>query len=681
MKLTVVSFDGDSTINDKITFYCELAGGGNNPLTIPGANNRFMDLVGAYPKLTSTRGKLRKLELMASLVSDATPFTKRDLLAGIFDSTDYSGTAKTLIVSDDEDSDKQWKIDCIVLGFEWDKTDQGTYAADITLVTLDDTWEETSETSDVWNITASGQTNSITPSGNKDILPLFEIKPTGARSGAGMGYRSFVQVTNPMSRRFRGFINIANSEASNGLDTSTLVGAGKMQADGDDLRVRVDGERRDRYLQDMNTASTEIWIRLGLKPKILPTLGTAIAGAGAITTIDFEDTPANVKRIGRMPERGQVVIASEYFTYTGKDEDELQLTGVKRSAFGSSAAAHSVADVITWIQHRIWLVYGDTSATAPNSPDASDLQHVFRGDSENDRLDFDEFMTEAKGRGDEWYSQINFREPAGNTATGEPGETTLFTGSAEANSNIPVWADPATFLGQQLRPVRVGDEYVKTAATLLWHFYHEAGMDTVTVTGRKFATSTSYWPRVELWYSKNGTDWEVLWTEAAPGSASTWADFSAGINGVAKALGDTYRHIALVMKGSMPAGTSEQRALVEYSDVVVDLDTTNVPAVSIGAEQGSQYELKNVTLSNDTTGESLRLKRLTITLNQSLVIDCATRQVYLLEDNVILRRYQFTDVIRGRWITLRGDTANVLSFTDVGTGNLTITTKYTGRNN
>jgi hypothetical protein len=676
MKLEFVSFNADTLSGYTVEFKA-VAG---NALSTPKLNPKFLSRIGNYPKLISVSGKMRTVPIQVRPTAESSPRTQRDAIAEVFDASDYTGSLKTLIAQDADNSNKQWKLDGVVIKFEWmDDIKQ----ANVVLAAPDPVWTSVTQTTDIWNITASGQTNAITPDGNAAVRPVIEIKPTGTRTGASTQYQRFVKITNPLGRRQRGAINIANAEASNGLDTDALVTAGKLQADGDDLQVFVNGHRRNRWLQDPNTTSTEIWNRYNLRRGITATLGTAIAGAGDITTIDFEDTPANRQALERMPHRGQVLINSEYFKYRGKtirtgtNTAKLRLNNVKRDAFGSSQAAHSVADTITWIQNRIWLRYGDTGAVNQNSADADDLQPVMRHDSENDRHDFDNFTTEEGSRANEWEGHIKFRRPIGATSTGAPNETTLYTGSAETNSDVPAWADPGTFLGFSLRPVQEGGEYLRTRAALWWEYYHPAGIDSVTLTGRIWATDrANYWPRLQLLYSQNGIDWQIKATIAAPTANSTWEN---QLTTTAQALSTNPRHIALVMRGIMPAGTTETRALAEFSDVLVSLVTANVPTVAIGAEQTSQYEFRNAILKNDTTGESIAINDLVIGINETLVIDCETNEAYLKEDETNLRTYIDFDTIRSRWIYMQG--ATTWSYTDSGTGNVTVTMKFYDRNN
>ncbi|MDH5607472.1 MAG: hypothetical protein OEY93_11370, partial [Anaerolineae bacterium] len=506
MQLEIISFDGSTIINDGINFRGSIPEGGAGGLSLQPPEASFAARTGQFPKLAAMRGREKYLAMKFEVLDQSQMLAKRDVLAGIFDASETSGELKTLVVSD---GGSEWQLEGVVVGFSFDAA---LGSATVVFAAPDPVWRSVIQNTDTWNITASGQTRSISTEGNTTALPYFEIKPTGVRSGNGMSYRRFVEVINPMRHNFRGALNLANGEISNGLDTAALTTA-KMQADGDDLQVRVDGQNCDRWLQDMDTGSTEIWIRLNLKAGISVSLGAAIPASGEISMIELEDTPANMNRIKRMPQAGQVRVGSEYFCYQGKDVQELKLLDIKRSAFGSAKAAHSTGETVIWIEHRIWLVYGDPDAGPANSEEAANLQPVFRLDSENERLDFDVFSTENGGRQGEWEGQLKFRRPAGRTATGEPGETTLYSASAESNADNPDWSDPGTHLGQQLRPVREGAEYLRTRASLWWSFYHPAGITAVTVSGRKFAADCSHWPRVELLYSSNGSDWQVKWSE------------------------------------------------------------------------------------------------------------------------------------------------------------------------
>ena len=85
-----------------------------------------------------------------------------------------------------------------------------------------------------------------------------------------------------------------------------------MQADGDDLRVWVNGIEVDRWLQDIDTATTQVWVNLDWQPLEEGSLATAVAATGAITTLDLNED------ISGFPSNGVLIVGSEAFVYTGK---------------------------------------------------------------------------------------------------------------------------------------------------------------------------------------------------------------------------------------------------------------------------------------------------------------------------------------------------------------------------
>jgi hypothetical protein len=89
--------------------------------------------------------------------------------------------------------------------------------------------------------------------------PTIEFRPTVQRasgtSTAGWKYRTVEEVANDTGRAM---VNVAYPLDLG--DTATKVAAGKMQADGDDVRIIRDGKEVARTLVGMNTADTTAWI-------------------------------------------------------------------------------------------------------------------------------------------------------------------------------------------------------------------------------------------------------------------------------------------------------------------------------------------------------------------------------------------------------------------------------------
>lgn len=183
-----------------------------------------------------------------------------------------------------------------------------------------------------------------------------------------------------------------------GLDTAALVAAGKMRADGNDLRVLVNGQEQPRYLHGMNTSTTKVWVNLF--PKIAPalTISAGIAAGGEVASITFNQA------INALPSTGQgriVMIGDELFTYTTKSDAARTIYGVKRAQFNSSAAAHSSGATAHWIQFDIRILYGNPSAVSPSVDEA--YRPAFSLSSTNEVWTYTEFGVDAQTQPGGWY--------------------------------------------------------------------------------------------------------------------------------------------------------------------------------------------------------------------------------------------------------------------------------------
>lgn len=159
-----------------------------------------------------------------------------------------------------------------------------------------------------------------------------------------------------------------------GFDHAALVAAGKSQADGDDLRVYVDGQEVPRWLgrhadTDANSTMTRIWANLHLAPMrtavTWTTAGSNNPATGG-TLIVKEGTTSG------WPERGAILWHNECILYDGKTDNAF--LNVTRGARGTVAAAHGAGTVMYWVEHRIQLAYGDTSIGTPVS--RTDLEPI-----------------------------------------------------------------------------------------------------------------------------------------------------------------------------------------------------------------------------------------------------------------------------------------------------------------
>jgi len=281
-----------------------------------------------------------------------------------FDVTDE--TPYNFVVQDVANGSTQYQVPAVPVQFNPSNTrvdNQGNVSVTMS-VAGDPVWKAVTQSAGTWSITSSGGTYDVTISGNAESYPVFEVTPTSAPTNTYL-YRRYVTVYPNSANEW---VDRDLDVTGGGWDTATLVSGGKMQADGDDLRVKVNGTQVARWLNGIDGASTQVWVNLTMPPAANSTLLTGIA-AGTPSTIDVELTPSNRRALRSMPKRGIVLINSEQFTYDDKtiSPDVLSLTVNERAVRGTSAGTHSQGDTIRWIPYNIVVMYGN-----------SDLRHLAR---------------------------------------------------------------------------------------------------------------------------------------------------------------------------------------------------------------------------------------------------------------------------------------------------------------
>jgi hypothetical protein len=565
-----------------------------------------------------------------------------------FDTTDVS--LKELVCRDAAGSGS-WKLDCVVRQIV---RIEG-HAVTIQLVAPDGIWQSANENSDSWSITASGQTHDVDVAGTKFARPTFEITPTAAKTGVGLIYKRWVPLYSNVDDPLTGYpIELSDG----GFDTATLVSGGKMQADGDDLRVFVDGAETTRWLVDMNTASTLIWTVLDLGARREVDLDDAIAGAGSITEITYQSGRDADRAFADFPPEGVLLIDDEAFVYTGKDSKEHKFTGVTRAAKGTSIAAHASGATVRLIQHDIWLCYGDSGLGAPDSDDSR--KPIFELDSSsNTEWDYDEFQSSETARAAQWE--------AGVVKSRVPGEETdWYTANQETD------ADPAEEMGLRVGAYDNRGRWRGDRGLVVWTLSQPCGIDEVTASGEYYRYGSA-WPKVGLQYgtgSGRRIKYKSQWELSSP-TEDTWTAW----NKPSESLGATAVSIQFFINGSVGSG-EDNRACLEAADVTVSFDSDVVPTVAIGAEQGG-YEL-DCRITNNETGEWIKL-HVVVDTNETIIVDTEAKTVvYDADGSNYLPSISFSSV-RQQWLKLLPGQSNELQFDDTGTQGVTFVTKWRDR--
>lgn len=365
----VVSFDGTSIQNANYRAY----------LQAEDARSREVEPVhlstGGDPILARTVKQPKPLVLGIDLLVSGNITGAKDELLALF----TPGTTGTLIVEwmGTAISSRQLTATVVEVG-PW--PDGGDSLFQVILSATAAQWAASTQTSTAQNVTSSGQTWAVTNNGQTaDLAPVIQIKPTSAKAASNSWTkRRQVLVVNRVDRPFGGgddryghAIDLTNG----GWDTAAEVSGGDMQADGDDLRVYLNGRSVPRWFGGggINSTTTRVFINLELRPALRTQLDSAItagspADAGNLdVSIDIQDWPTEGYLY--IPSSGECI---RYDAISDADADPQQFQSVTRGVRNTTAAAASAGDDVYYVEHEIDIIYGHSGATAPDA--ASDRQ-------------------------------------------------------------------------------------------------------------------------------------------------------------------------------------------------------------------------------------------------------------------------------------------------------------------
>lgn len=631
--LTIVSWDGYA-INDGTNYLAGFSPG--MEWGLPDVGVRSVPRLGAWPVLATIAREGRELSLYVSIANAANVRALRAQLLRWFDPEDE--TPKRLIIRDSDGVTERYVLAIcqavrpVLIG---DVAACGLFRVSLA-VHGDVRWRSVVAAGDVWDVTASGQTRVIANGGADEAYPVITFEPTSAKTG-GYNYRRWLPVVWRSTNAANGYPVMA------ALDTAALVLAGKMQADGDDLRVQVDGLEVNRWLYNMNAAATHVWLNLNFTAAPVLTLRTAFAAGDIVTSLDLD----NAVEMALLPATGTVLIDSEAFAYTGRDLLNRQLTGVTRAAKGTAAAGHTAATTVRWIQRDVYLLYGNATATAPATDDR--------------------------------YAPAFWLTASTNTLwvyNGEFGDSgNLRTGRWTPDGAIGVSSDAGCYTG---RHRTLADPYSVIGAWQAWdstggrgwNLVHPCGIVNAEWYGEQIAVNdggSSRPPYVSctLWYFLT-TGWTLAATVAQPSVADVYEAWTQplAVPGWSRAY-----KIGFTLAAGYHSG-------LEVNLIDVHLDASTTPLALVGAEVGA-HSLA-ATLTNETSGAALTAT-FTMATGTELEVDTDRRTVTYLADGS--RQFQAVSLSTARrhWLPLVPGN-NTLRFDDVGTNAVTVTLAWEERN-
>ena len=481
----------------------------------------------------------------------------------------------------------------------------------------DGMWREAMPgTADEWNITATGQTKVVNNGGEMDCYPKLTITPTSNKSSS-WPYKRFIPVIWRVGLSGSDYpIDIVN----NGLDTR--IGSTNFAlANGNDLRVWVDGLEVDRWLDGPNTSTTKVWVNLDFAAFVDIQLDGGI-GSGDTEIVVNDD-------ISTMPNAGIIRIDTEVISYTSKSNVAMTFLGCVRGAKGTTAAGHSSSSIVFWVQHDIWILYGNSAAGVP--PASTETKPIFWLQTSTNLIwDFNEFGEDDGFRTAAWYLRGDGDQYGGNQ------------GSA---------ADPWVELG-------VHTYFDNTASMVL---FNPCGITNANFSnGEHYAGDKDFGNEFSLQSSPNGSSWAKEYTIPNPAFDATWDTWSRN-----EALTSGAKYVGLQSQG--PPATID--CYIEAADVGITLNGSYTPTVTIGAEQAS-YSL-DCLITNETTDQAIAIS-FAMQLNEDLEVDTDKKTIVYLDDGS--NQFQALTVAgdpRRDWLPLQPGN-NTLRFDDVGTNGVTI---------
>ena len=598
------------------------------------ANAVTVNRAGDFPFLSDKVLNAPRLQIGVYIASGQAVNTNREVLKKYFNITDRQ--RHNLVALDADDSNKSYYVTGFPVAINNIGGNENEFA--VTFALEYPYWQLTTATTDAWAITSSGDTQAITNAGNINVPPKFTFVPTTTKGG-GLTYRRLVTIYNVLEKS----LNLPFDVTDGGIDTVTLISGAKMQADGDDFRVWLDGAFADRWLNGVNdTGGTRCWINLSLASKKEGTLTTTVNDSA--TTLVFTQTAADLAFL-RSVVRAQnqvLLIESELISLEGATVDLVgyQITDATRGAKGTTAATHTAPQTTRLVEHDIWILYGDSALGSQDVND--DYKPVFDLDSDNNSWGYTNFYDTDSNRPGAWSPEIQ------GTKTGL---SHVFTGNQDD------YANPSTKLGLVMS--NGTDFQISNEAGLIdWLFHHPCGITDLVYSGDKYFNTTSWPGTAGLQYMEVDGTWVLAQTEAEPSSADSWESFGPRSISLGD-TGDWFETVRFVMDGQLDSLVNET-AKLQFDTLTATIYASNLPTISLGSEESINFF--DITLTNTTTGQYLKVKT-PCPVDDTLTVDCAKKEAYL-SDGTPVQVTLSTD--RENWLDLQPG-SNTLSFTDADT--------------
>lgn len=627
---------------------------------------------------------------------------------------------KVLVVADA--NAKQWYINATAIRV----SDYRFSMLTVTLATSDPVWKSVSKTSVSWSITASGQTQVVTPAGNLDSYPILTLTPTvagghsfpyrrralapspftlaakdfvldvtgggfntsalisvaavhvtingaidavvttinydgmvGSFPSAGLAYVGTEQIyyTGMSGTQLTGVIRGVNGTTAAIHADNVVIYQSKIQANGNDVRLFVDGNEQDCWLSGVNTATTRVWgvidFDFGWSQPMVSSISDSATTIAFTNTTTFRNTI--LKPLQYNAPKGLVLIDSEVIYYDAINLGNCTMTGCKRAQLETTAAAHSSGANVKRLEHEIWVYYGNPTAELRVTDDTK-KPIIDLTTSTNSSWVFSEFRDNAGNRAGVWKPSLKT-----DNTTDLTNQSRFYTGERDT------MIDPATEMGLANKNYMKSNKWYADNALISWYIFIPGGASAVTVTGEKYRSGAQF-PTVTFNKSADNSTYSIVWTEASPAGAAAWTAMTAH-TGVA--LGAGQYHFLFKMAGNVLGTTASAKAMAEIDTLTFTIGTTH--SISFSAEM-SCYTF-DAKITNNTTGEWLSVYQ-GIKLGATMTVDTAAKNVSM-EFNQPIGNIGFSTV-RNAWLRLAPG-ANTLQFDDLSLAGVTLGISYEDR--
>lgn len=523
-------------------------------------------------------------------------------------------TPHQLIAQDTEDGNRQWYL--LVIPVSIAQPNAGELV--VTFAMTDPIWRiVTSSTTGNVTVNSSPQTITIaTVRGNVPAQPIITITPQTARTGSFL-FKRYIKIYNPNPKPFP--FPVSTVDITNGgLDTATLITGSKMLANGNDCRVYVDGVDSNRWFglgtHAINTATTFIFANIPHSKGQVGTLGVALPNNGTTVNVVFNRTAANLAVLKALTQviNRVFIIDSEIFVFPKNAIDlaNYQIKNCVRARKTTAFAAHSVNANITWIEHDVWLLYGQSSAGAPDIDDTKKPMMDLTTTT-NSSWVWSQFQDSTASRPGEWVAGV---------ISSITNKLTLKILTRPYTADQNTFANPATELGLQMQTTIVNGIQKSETAFLRWGIYHPAGWATANMSGKKFLFAGLQWPAFAgMQVTNDLVNFIQAWNEGIP-TLNTWTAFTH--NGVT--FSAPFLYVFLELQGSIGAKLNNMAAI--QGDTVTLTLGTGILTVAMLAEIAN-YHI-TATIRNNTSGEEMYVN-LTMQTIQTLTIDCSQKTAVL----------------------------------------------------